>query len=360
MSDDLRDPLERARSLAPAPRFDLGSTRHLIDRRAMTRKVGIVAFALVLGLAGLLGTILAFGHSGQEEPGADVPPAPALGPGQYLYRETTRFWVDTCDANATGAEHYCVLGSRDDLRLAVDREGGTLPIPSIEPKVERLWWSATDMVRLWERSPALEFFLAEDRARYVDLYGDGVVQALPPEDRTFAPGTFDPPDYTFPGWSRDPATLALQLERATSPDAPSPVPAVAPLAGQGPSTGAQVRLLDEMLPVATPDFQQALFEAAHEVPGIEVIEGTTDPAGRTAVALRIVTEGQRRTWFFDPSSHLVLGGTTSQTSTGFLGEAWYVSELAIVRNPDIEPNSVASLVPAVARPTPRLDDPRSL
>jgi hypothetical protein len=358
MTNELRDRLDRARALAPAPRFDVASTRRRSKRRAATRRVGIAVFALAIGAAGLGGTVLAFDRSSQGAPGAGPSPAPALAPGQFLYRETTHFWVDTCGVG--GDTQGCNLGTRDDLRDAVMQPSGDeLRVPAIEPQTSRLWWTASGAARLWEHSMALLFFRPEDRARFEDLYGTDTVRALPPEDRSFGPGEFDTPDRTFPGWSRDPATLALQLERAASPNAPSPVPLVSPGPGQGPSTGAEVRLLDEMLPVATPDFQQALFEAARSVQGMQVVEGATDPGGRPAVELRIVTEGAMRTWFFDPTSHLLLGGTLTSPDSGFAWEAWYVSQVAIVNSTEERPDPSESLVPA-ATGTPSFVDPRTL
>jgi hypothetical protein len=75
--------------------------------------------------------------------------------------------------------------------------------------------------------------------------------------------------------------------------------------------------------------------------------------------LRITTEGQERTWFFDPTSHLILGGATALAKTGYSGEAWYVTALAIVTSTDERPDPSESLVPA-ATGTPTFVDPRSL
>ncbi len=358
MTNELRDRLEGARSLAPIPRFDVASTRRRSERRAATRRVGIAVFALAIGATAVLGTLLAFDGSSQDDPGAAPPPAPALAPGQFLYRETTRYWVDTCDVG--GDTQGCNLGTRDDVRAAVMQPSADeLRVPAIEPQTSRLWWTASGAARLWEHSEELRFFRPEDRTIFERLYGIDTIRALPPEDRSFGPGEFDPPDRTFPGWSRDPAALALQLERAASPDASSPVPLVSAGPGQGPSTGAEVRLLDEMLPVATPDLQQALFEAVRSVHGMQVVEGTTDPGGRAAVALQIVTEGAVKTWFFDPTSHLLLGGTLTSPESGFAWETWYVSDLAIVGTTDERPDPSESLVPA-ATGTPTFVDPRSL
>ncbi len=356
MNNDTRDRLQRARNLAPAPRFDLGSTQRRGERRAAVRKIGIATFALMIGAAGLAGTVLALGHPTASHPGAPTP-APALGPGEFLYRETSKFWVDTCDVG--GDNQGCSLGTRDDIRAAVmAADFDALRVPAIEPLVSRLWWSRSEGVRLWERSQELEFFRSGDRSRFVDLYGIDTVLALPAEDRSFGPGEFDPPDYTFPGWSRDPAVLADQLREAASPDAASPVPVVSPGVGQDASTGGEVRLLEEMLPVATPDFQQPLFEAAQSIEGMDVLHDTVDPAGRRAIALRITTEGAVRSWFFDPTTHLVLGGTWG--SPGFARETWYVSELAIVNATDERPTAAESLVPPAVDPLPSFVDPRTL
>ncbi len=356
MNTDVRDRLQRVRRLAPPPRFDLESTLRRGERRSAARRLGVTAFALMIGAGGLVGAVVAFGHSSSPRL-STASPAPALAPGQYLYRGTTRFWIDTCGVG--GDTRGCNLGTRDDVRAAVMTEAGdALRVPAIEPLVSRLWWS-TSGVRLWERSPELEFFQPGDRDRFAELYGAGTVSALPAEDRSFGAGEFDPPDYTFPGWSRDPATLARQLEDAASPGASSPVPAVSPGSGQNSSTGGQVRILREMIPLAAPDLQQALFEAAQSIQGMEFVQEASDPAGRDALALRITTEGVERAWFFDPTTHLLLGGTVTSPETGFAWETWYVSELAIVSSPNTRPSGSDNMVPPVADRLPSFVDPRT-
>ena len=128
---------------------------------------------------------------------------------------------------------------------------------------------------------------------------------------TFGPRAF-PVDSDLSGLSTDPSVLSQQLLDRTAPSGNSPEPdqiSPGPELASGVSAGSLWRAITEILkdPNATPDLRAAVFEVARTVPGVEVVDHTTDPLGRPAMALRFPYDGGTVAEYdFDPSTLQVM------------------------------------------------------
>jgi hypothetical protein len=156
--------------------------------------------------------------------------------------------------------------------------------------------------------------------------------------------------------STQPQALAKELLARLGPDAPSPVihPTPEPGSGQGDDIPALVRVLDAVLPNAQPALQAALFDVASQWQGMHV-ESVTDPGGRPAIELWIVTEQRRVAWYFDPTNHQLLAFT--EAYDGHVSRAMIVTRAAVVGGV----GDTDVIRPLVASPTADLhpiEDPR--
>ncbi len=87
-------------------------------------------------------------------------------------------------------------------------------------------------------------------------------------------------------------------------------------AGNGPDAEAFVTIGDLMREsLCPPALAAALFRAAERIPGVRVVNGTTDDAGRPMLAVGRTEEktGYRIQWLFDPSTYQFIGEKTVAT-----------------------------------------------
>ncbi|MFF3561916.1 CU044_5270 family protein [Streptomyces sp. NPDC002574] len=83
-------------------------------------------------------------------------------------------------------------------------------------------------------------------------------------------------------------------------------------AGQGPTHEEAVfESIGAMLPesLLVPDLNSALYRAASRLPGMVVVDGAADGAGRRGVGLAFLGSRHGTTWVFDPSTLAFLGTT---------------------------------------------------
>jgi hypothetical protein len=137
---------------------------------------------------------------------------------------------------------------------------------------------------------------------------------------SFTAGTF-PTDDDVTGLSADPSVLLGQMEDRTAPGGRSPEPAFSPGPELTPGVtagslwDAASNILDD--PTGGPDLRAALFDVASGIPGVQVHQASTDPAGRPAVALELASigDGGGTTWlYFDPATHQLMAAGTPGTS----------------------------------------------
>jgi hypothetical protein len=180
---------------------------------------------------------------------------------------------------------------------------------------------------------------------------DGVAYGLP-EQGTWGAGEFPVVD-DISGLSTDPATLYQQLQRRSAPDGASPQPAVTPTANdQTTDSGGLWRAVKALLefPHATPEFRAALLQAAELIPGVQKVEGVTDPVGRSAYGLTIDIESISDRLDVDPLTvqPLALESTLDGQSSAMY-EIW---EEGIVDSTDAPPSGNQWLTPEPTQPMP--------
>ncbi len=304
---ELRTQMERARREAQADDVALEQLEELRDRSRRKGRLLSAAVALAVTGAMVVGAIAVLGHrsgTGQAgDDGADDPStAPAAGPnlvaapGQFYY---WKYVVVLSSGTATITHWHGVDGSG---RVEASKTTNDYGIPPDER------WGAG----------AAPWFAQEDLS----------------------------------GLSTDPETLLGQLLARGSPAGASPAPNVTPMAGQEPTTGGIVRtiegLLDEFAPSSPPDLRVALYEVFRGLPTVEDLGATDDPAGRPAVALRIVTEGTERTLFFDPDTRLFMSEETRATD-GTRSSFVVVEDGGIVDSLDERPSADTAFFPVAER-----------
>jgi hypothetical protein len=275
------------------------------DRRRRRERLmaGGVGLVLVVGVFGGLLAVFTRTAGRDDRPGASSngrANAPALAPGQDMYRRTT---IVTPDGNV----------------------------------VLETWWATDESGRV-----AASCTIPDCR----DSYG-------PPPAGTFGAGQF-PTDDDVSGLSTDASVLEGQLLARSAEGGSSPRPAFSPgpEVSEGVTAGglwdAIANILDDN--TGTPELRAALFDVASGIPGVEVQTGVTDPGGRpaTALILRDSANGPAA-MYFDPATKQVLaeGAEPGQpTST------WYtVYDEGIVDGIDNPPTGDQWLFPE-ASPKP--------
>jgi hypothetical protein len=305
---DLRDRLRRASEFVSPlePAYERLQRRR--ERHARNRRLASASFALVLGAGVLVGVFAALGRLGStqrngEEPGAVATEEElALRPGQYFYEKTVRILPD------------------------IQGAGGTVAIES--------WWSPDGSGR-------------KEAEATTSSYGVGPTG-------TWGPGRFPVMEDDLSGLSTDPNELAIQLRGRSAPGGPSPQPSVTPGPGQSPESGALWRAVSDLLemPNAVPELRAALFQVAGGIQDVRVVEGSSDPVGRDAVALAFRSEGADRELFFDPETLQFMAKVENYGVEG----TWYliVIRTGIVGSIDERPEGKELLfeLPTTDLPTP--------
>jgi hypothetical protein len=171
---------------------------------------------------------------------------------------------------------------------------------------------------------------------------------------TWGPGRFPVMEDDLSGLSTDPDDLAAQLRERSAPGGASPQPSVTPGPGRDQESGALWRAVSDLLemPNAVPELRAALFQIAVGIQDVRVVEGSSDPVGRDAVALAFRSEGADQELFFDPDTLQFMAKVENYGVEG----AWYliVIRTGIVDSTDERPEGRELLfeVPTTDLPTP--------
>jgi hypothetical protein len=291
----------RAASRLVAPGQDLAALERRRDRTRRNRQIRAASVAVVMSVA-VVGGLLAglrFETGSGVRTGDGGGPAgivtqAALLPGQYLYIDQT-----------------------------IVADNGLISLT--------WWWASDDSGRQ-----------AFDCSIPDCPYG-------PPPTGSFGPGAF-PTDDDVSGLSAEPALLLVQLEQRTAPGGHSPEPEFSPgpemTAGvtAGSLWDAATNSLED--PSGGPDLRAALYEVVSGIPGVEVHDGVTDPAGRPAVALEISGIGDGggpSALYFDAATHQLMAEGPPPGSVGSSGFTIY--DEGIVTSTDGPPSGDQWLFP---------------
>jgi hypothetical protein len=68
------------------------------------------------------------------------------------------------------------------------------------------------------------------------------------------------------------------------------------------------------------DQRAALYRAATQIPGLRLIPGATDAAGRKGTGVTWDYAGGGTMWIFDPETHVLLGSPSYTSSTALVGK----------------------------------------
>ena len=346
--NDLRDRLGSAGRLAPPlppDSFDrLGRRRAARARRG---RVTAAAVSLAIAAVAIGGVLLAFRPHGSPDGSGKIRSAAgmdlSLGANQFAYEKTVTY-------------SYGPEGDGQGWPLYVDRLS------------EQSWYRADGAGRD-ATVDANDFFTPADRQTYVQQMGQDP-PAVAPSDKTYDAGAYpiDTGDLSY--LSTDPATLLTQLQDRSAPTGRSPEPAISPSPGQPPSDtmavwGAIQHLLT-YAPSALPALKAALFEVAEQLPGVDVVQGSTDPVGRPGTLLRLQIQGTQEEYWFDPTSEQLLAYRATietdafpQYPKGTVDGLRIVTAAGVADSTDEAARLVKSFVPAPVAAPPAMPDPRT-
>jgi len=347
--NDLRDDLSRAGRQAPPLAPD--SFERLARRRARRARRGrATAAAVSLAVAALAigGAFLAFRPHGQPGGSAKIRSAAAgmdlsVAADQYAYEKTVTY-------------SYGPEGDGQGWPLYVDRF------------TEESWYRADGSGRD-ATVDANDFFTAADRRTFVQQMGQEP-PAVAPSDKTYGAGDYptDTGDVSY--LSTDPATLLTQLQDRSAPTGRSPQPSISASPGQVPADTLTVwGAIQHFLlfgPNATPAQKAAMFEVAEQLPGVDVVQSSTDPVGRPGVLLRLQVQGTQEEYWFDPTSEQLLATRSTLESgtwipsmpNGTVVGMEIVTASGVTDSTDNGAPLVKSFVPPPVTAPPAMPDPR--
>lgn len=276
-----KDLLERAERQAPAPTFTFDDLERARTRHERRKRIGTVAFALVLAAVAFGSAFLALRQPGgsvvgSSGPAAVLPPATeaplVAAPGQYYYRAV--LLLQEFDAGAQGT-----------IRLDAS-----------------FWWSSSDESGRIEVDDRANYGIDEGRFEAGDFPNGNAIDVS-----DFPLGT---------------AELTMFLLERSSEIGVSPAPMVTPPPEGAPNDGQLWRAITDLLqdPHVTPSVRAALLDVAASLQGSHTETDATDPFGRPA---HIITFGN---WggevperlYVDPATHELLAWTaTSNVGDGF-------------------------------------------
>ena len=347
--NDLRDGLSRAGRQAPplAPgsfeRVSRARTRRARRGRATAAAVSLAVAAVAIG-----GAALAFrphSHPGgtgkiHAAAGMDL----SVGADQYAYEKTVTY-------------SYGPEGDGQGWPLFVDRF------------TEQTWYRGDGSGRD-ATVDANDFFTAADRETYIQQMGHNPPDVAP-SDKTYGAGAY-PTDTGDLGYlSTDPATLLTQLQDRSAPTGRSPQPEISDSPGQAPENSLMVwGAIQHLLlfgPNASPALKAALFEVAEQLPGVEVVQSSTDPVGRSGTLLRLRVQGTQEEYWFDPTSEQLLawqsthqnGVTIPAMPAGTVTGMEIVTDAGVTDSTNDGAPLVKSFVPPPVTAPPAMPDPRS-
>lgn len=346
---DLRDGLSRAgRQAPPLPPDSFERLGRRRATRARRGRVTAAAVSLAIAAVAIGGVLLAFRPHGDTDGGGNVRPAAGMdlsvGPDQYVFTRTVNYG-------------YGPEGDGQGWPLYVDRY------------TDRTWYRADGSGRAASDETAT-FFSEADHQRYIQQMGD-TPPGSAPSDRTFGPGDFpvDTGDISY--LSTDPATLLTQLEDRSAPGGRSPQPRISPSPGEPPSGALAVLSAIQHLLLfgsnATPGQKAALFEVGERLPGVDVVQDSTDPVGRRGILLQFHVQGTLSEYWFDPTSEQLLATRFTLESgiwapplpNGTVGEVQIVTAAGVTDSTGDGAQLVKSFVPAPTTGPPAMPDPRT-
>jgi len=344
---DLRDRLGAAGRQAPPLSNDpLERLERRRVRRARRGRIAAGAVSLVVATLAIAGVLVAFrphqgGGSGTVRPAAG--PDLTVGADQYAYEKTVTY-------------SYGPEGDGQGWPLYVDQF------------TSRTWYRADGSGRS-ATVDANNFFTDADRQTYIRQMGHNPPDVAP-SDKAYGPGDYPTDTGDLSYLSTDPATLLTQLQDRSAPTGRSPEPLMSASPGQ-PSTDTlsvwfAIQHLLTFGPNASPALKAALFEVAEQLPGVDVVQGSTDPVGRTGVLLRVQVQGTQEEYWFDPTSEQLLASRSTvetdayaQYPKGTVTGMEIVTAAGVTGSTDDGAPLVTSFVPPPVTPPPAMPDPRS-
>ncbi|RKN41770.1 CU044_5270 family protein [Streptomyces hoynatensis] len=281
--------------------------------RRLPRRLGWVAVPVAAALAG--GALVVLPQTGGGSSGGESAATGDVTVGEAVDRIVYAALHE--EVAAPGPGQYVYVHTR------VETE--TFPLASVEePDVyhrneegpyERELWLSPDGTDGWVEDP---HFLGGHRTVYApegveqELYGPGMFTdgQFWPDDAEYEPAKALTPTYEFlASLPTDPQEL-LDLVYAA--------PGVADREdGEGRDYAALLTigsLIEEAL--LPPELAAAIYQAAAEIPGVELETGVADAAGRAGIALAW-DDGEFRTeWIFDGDTYTYLGQRITQLTAG--------------------------------------------
>jgi hypothetical protein len=285
---NVKDAIREAADRAPESEISIEAVREDGLRRVRRRRIlgaaggGGSALALVAAIALILGP-LARGGSNTEPrsangmPAATRPPV-VVAPGAYTYQHI--LITDSCPGTSDGTT---TVGTVDGVAVCPD---ATLDLES--------WWTSDGSGEITVHSkPA----------------GYGVATG------TFGPGQF-PTEGDVSTYPLDPTRLETFLLKRSGPDgaSPRPEPSGIPLDDGLLWNAIQDYLGDTQYLNTTPALRSAMLDVLASLSSVTVDTQATDPAGRTAIALRLATDDDRIVVYVDRAGHDFLGMTQTWSS----------------------------------------------
>lgn len=240
----------------------------------VTVVAAVVAIAIVLPL-------VPWGHRGADEAAAAMlrkvsrraaaqPAAPGPGPGQFLYTKQESFQTFM----------YVVGNGEPNFFFE-------------QPQTRESWIAPDGSGRILEVPGPVTFPTATDRAAWVSAGSPDLADTLGGEDR-FGPGEL--PFQDFSDLPTNPTKLLDVIEQRE-------------IVGGPDGDWETFRIVGDLLreTYTTPAVRAALYEVAAELPGVELVGGVTDQAGRPGVAVAYTYDVSRIEWIFDPKTAELLG-----------------------------------------------------
>jgi hypothetical protein len=131
--------------------------------------------------------------------------------------------------------------------------------------------------------------------------------------------------------SADPTILREQLIARGDPAGASPQPAVSPAPGQAPMTGGVWRAISDLVEsgLLSPSVRAALVEVAAGLETAETDAHDTDPVGRSAELITIVTEGILHELWVDSGTRQPLALRETWLGTAQVVSLWIVERSGI-------------------------------
>jgi hypothetical protein len=270
----------RATAAHPGPRVWQPKGRWAIGGLGLAAASVAAAVTLVaLSSLGSRPTMAVLALDRVADVAAQQEPASALPPGDYLYN------------GAVGFELVSQIGS-----------GGDRQTYSVLAPFTREVWAASDgSGHLRQQYTGATFLSPADRAAWVAMGSpevNGLPSVLKDIDSTEGPGQLAPSPGDLP---TDPGALLADIEAGKVDGGGAPL---------GPAGAFQI--IGDLLERAdaSPVLRSALYQAAAQIPGVQLIGAAQDAIGRAGTAVGFTSQGERDELIFDSKSSQLLGEET--------------------------------------------------